>query len=284
MVLRMSPLTVVGYASGSPLSQIVMSRIAREHRLLAVVMPKTKQTFRQFVRRSIFPVREQLAALGVPLTNEAGLTGVFPDLVVVASFPQILSASALARGRLGALNIHMSLLPRHRGADPIFWTYWDDDTEAGVTVHWMNPAVDGGDIAVQQSVPLARGKPSRELYSELTDIAADLLSGVMAQIAAGSQSRRPQPREGGSLETMADIARARIPFVLWPAERVWHVLRGLGDQRTGLINDTSGTALQHGRATHFRQTGDVEPGRINSTLMGWDLHCLDGIVSVDRLR
>jgi len=203
-----------------------------------------------------------------------------PDLIVVASYPARIPSVALAAARLGGLNIHMSLLPRHRGSDPIFWTYFDDDPMAGVTVHWMNTEIDLGDIAAQQQIELERGRPSRDLYHELADKGVALLSDALNCIAQGSASRRQQTVEGASYETARQIEATRVPFGQWSAERVWHVLSGLGDQRSGLIDSADGHRLSHGRATSFEMTAGITPGNLERTSDGYRLHCADGFVSV----
>jgi methionyl-tRNA formyltransferase len=188
----------------------------------------------------------------------------------------------LATARIGALNMHASALPRHRGVDGIFGTYWDDDRDAAMTIHWINERIDAGDIAAQQSLPQARGRPSRELYMELASIGVELLAGVLQQVALGQIPRQPQDESRASYRSATDIARARIPFAEWPAERVWHVLSGLGDQRSRLVADAAGQPLAHGRATQYRLAPDVEPGRISAVDEGYHLHCSDGIVTLAR--
>ena len=278
----MASLTIVGFASGSPLSQMAMARIARDHRLAAIVGPPAPGGVLRKLARSLRRRKNPLAALGVPLI-EAGEVGRHkPDVIVVASFPRIIPASVLATARVGALNMHASALPRHRGVDGIFGTYWDDDREAAMTIHWINDRVDAGDIAAQKSIPLARGRPSRELYMELAAIGVELLSGVLRQVSAGQLPRQQQDESRATYQSAAYIARARIPLAQWPAERVWHVLSGLGDQRSGLVADGAGQPLMHGRAMHYRLAPDVEPGRVAAAGAGFELHCSDGIVTVER--
>ena len=98
----------------------------------------------------------------------------------------------------------------------------------------------------------------------------------------GQVPRQPQDESRASYQSAADIARARIPFAQWPAERVWHVLSGLGDQRSGLVADAAGQPLAHGRAMHYRIADAVEPGRIATSDPGFELHCRDGIVTLAR--
>jgi methionyl-tRNA formyltransferase len=224
-----------------------MARIARDHRLAAIVGPQTgggkMQTLRRALRRSSNP----LADIGAPLIGAGEVERFKPDVIVVASFPRIIPKAVFATTRIGALNMHASALPRHRGIDGIFGTYWDDDRDAAMTIHWINERIDAGDIAAQKSLPLARGRPSRELYMELSAIGVKLLAGVLEQVSMGQVPRQPQDESRATYESAADIARARIPFAQWPAERVWHVVSGLGDQRSGLVNDAAGRPLAHGR-------------------------------------
>ncbi len=278
----MASLTIVGFASGSPLSQMAMARMAREHRLAAIVGPPPRGGMLHRLRRALRRSPNPLADLGVPLID-AGEVGRFkPDVIVVASFPRIIPAAVLGTAGIGALNMHASLLPRHRGIDGIFGTYWDDEADAAMTIHWINERIDAGDIAAQKSLPLVRGRPSRELYLELAAIGVDALAGVLDQVSRGKIPRLPQDESRATYESAADIARARIPLAQWPAERVWHVLSGLGDQRSGLVADATGAPLAHGRATRYRLAADIEPGCVSVLDTGFELHCLDGIVTLER--
>jgi methionyl-tRNA formyltransferase len=117
---------------------------------------------------------------------------------------------------------------------------------------------------------------------ELSEIGVELLAGVLEQVSLGQIPRQPQDESRATYQSAADIARARIPFAQWPAERVWHVLGGLGDQRSGLVANAAGQQLSHGRATRYVLRGDVEPGRISTTDAGFELQCSDGIVTVAR--
>ncbi len=278
----MASLTIVGFASGSPLSLMAMTRLAKDHRLAAIVGPPRRGGVLQKLRGALGRSSDPLTRFGVPLIDASEVGRFKSDVIVVASFPMLLRADVLATARIGALNMHASALPRHRGIDGIFGTYWHDDRVAAMTIHWINERVDAGDIAAQKSLPLARGRPSRDLYMELAAIGVELLAGVLEQVSLGQIPRQPQDESRATYQSAADIARARIPFAQWPAERVWHVLSGLGDQRSGLVADAAGQPLPHGRATHYCLTGQIDPGRVSATGAVFELHCCDGIVTVER--
>jgi len=281
-VISPSALSVIGFGSGSPLSQIVLSRVAQEHRLLGIVAPASARGRLDWLRRLLGRSPSPFRDIGVPILREEQVGPLRPDLLLVASYPRILPAALLASARLGGLNVHTAPLPRHRGPDPIFWTYMDNDAEAGVTVHWMDDGIDTGEIAAMHTLPLVRGRPSRDLYFELAETAAGLVSNVLAQIAQGVQPRLAQPGAGASYQSARQRMAAHIPFGEWPSERVWHVLHGLGDQFSGLVHDQAGARLPHGQAQSYRLTDEARPGRLDITAIGYDLHCGDGIVSVTR--
>lgn len=258
-----------------------MAGIARDHDLAAIAVPRPRGPFVQGLRRWLGRPDDPMAVFERPLIDVSQIARFQPDIVVVASFPRILPAEVLAAARIGALNIHLSRLPRHRGIDPIFGTYWQDDAEAGTTVHWMDAGIDTGNIAAQMAEPLERGLPSRELYARLTAHSVGLLAGVLADIVGGATVRLPQDAAAATYASAADIARARIPHAQWSAERVWHVLSGLGDQYHHLLSHTDGRSVRHGRARRYRQTQEGEPGRIARSAESLEVHCSDGIVTVD---
>lgn len=96
--------------------------------------------------------RQRLAAAGV-------------DLIVSIACPQKLGRELLATPRHGAINIHGALLPRYQGMLPSFWVLAKGEKETGVTVHWMNEAIDQGDILLQERVPIEPADTVHSLVS-----------------------------------------------------------------------------------------------------------------------
>ena len=87
-----------------------------------------------------------------------------PDLVVIYSMSQLLSSEFLRMPRLGCINLHPSALPRFRGPNPCFWTYYNQDVKAGVTLHYLDKREDSGPIIDQRHyiVPLGMKYPEME--------------------------------------------------------------------------------------------------------------------------
>jgi methionyl-tRNA formyltransferase len=114
------------------------------------------------------------------------------DLVVTAAFSQILGPELLAVPRLGALNVHLSLLPKYRGPSPCHWVLTNQERTTGVTVHYMDLGIDSGDIVLQREVAIEPGESPASLERRLSPLGAELLSEAIGQLEAGTAQRIPQ--------------------------------------------------------------------------------------------
>ena len=107
------------------------------------------------------------------------LRAVAPDFLVVVAYGQILPSSVLEIPRLGAINVHASLLPRHRGAAPVARAILAGDHETGVTIMKMDEQLDHGPILARRATPIAGGEDAAALTSRLAEIGAELLVEVL---------------------------------------------------------------------------------------------------------
>jgi methionyl-tRNA formyltransferase len=120
-----------------------------------------------------------------------------PDLIVVASYGQILKPDVLRLPRLGCLNIHASLLPKYRGASPIQSAILNQERETGVSLMWMDEGLDTGDIFLQEKVRIGRRETAGELHDRLAILGSKLLAQGVDRILTGQIARIPQG-EGGT--------------------------------------------------------------------------------------
>jgi len=90
------------------------------------------------------------------------------DLMVVCDYGQILSRDALSTTKLGGINLHGSLLPKHRGAAPVQWSILSGDSVAGVSIIHMTPALDGGPVLSQSSTEIGVAETAGELEARLS--------------------------------------------------------------------------------------------------------------------
>jgi methionyl-tRNA formyltransferase len=126
------------------------------------------------------------------------LASLEPDLVVCMGFPWKIPPDALAVPRLGWLNGHPSLLPRHRGPVPIAWAIRNGDAEVGVTFHRMDAELDTGPILAQSAFPLRELVEPNTFYEGMGPVVMQTLATALERFAAGDEGT-VQP-DGGEYE------------------------------------------------------------------------------------
>jgi methionyl-tRNA formyltransferase len=147
------------------------------------------------------PVSEAALELDVPLLRPASVRtpeslaaigALAPDLLVVAAYGKILPASLLALPTLAPLNVHASLLPRHRGAAPIAAAILAGDAETGVTIMLMSEGLDTGDVLLQRARPIAPDDTTGSLTRALAQLGATTLVESIAAIRDTGLAPVPQ--------------------------------------------------------------------------------------------
>ncbi len=122
----------------------------------------------------------------------ANLTAREPDAIVVMAYGQLLPKMLLETPRLACLNLHASLLPRHRGAAPVQAAIEAGDAESGMTVMYMAEGLDIGDILLQRPFALAPDETGGSLHQRLADDAPAALAEALDLLARGPAPRLPQ--------------------------------------------------------------------------------------------
>ena len=108
------------------------------------------------------------------------------DLFVVAAYGQLLSAQLLALPRLGAINVHASLLPKYRGAAPVVYAILHGETETGVSIFRIEPRLDAGPVLGIVSTPIGPKETAGELEERLSQLAPQLVLEVIERIERGT--------------------------------------------------------------------------------------------------
>ncbi len=217
------------------------------HRVLMLVTQPDRPQGR---RQELIPSRIKVAAeeRGIPVfqpesVNEADaverIRALEPDFLVTAAYGQILSAELLGVPRVGAVNLHGSILPAYRGAAPVARAIQNGETETGVTVIHMTPRVDAGGMVAVARTPIDPDETAGELEARLALLGAPLTLEALAAIAAGRAEVIPQDpalvtkapklrKEDGLIDwsrsalEIHNLTRAMQP---WPiASTTWHPL------------------------------------------------------------
>jgi methionyl-tRNA formyltransferase len=253
--------------------------------LVAIVTAPTRPGSRG--RPTDPPVAKWAIEQGLPMIRPArlrapdsiaALAELAPDLLVLADYGQIVPASVLDLPRHGALNLHPSLLPRHRGASPIPAAILAGDSETGVSLMLMDAGLDSGPVIAQRRVPLTGGEISPELERDLAGVAAELLAASLgpwlndelvprAQPNEGMTLTRPLRREDGRLDpskSAEELERQVRAYQPWPGTFfdtsegrvvVWQARVASGSSSPGTIVD--GPAI--GTADGLFELLEVQP-------------------------
>ena len=154
-----------------------------------------------------------------------------PDLIVVADYGKIIPKNILDIPKLGALNIHPSLLPRHRGATPIQYTILEGDKETGVTIILMDEQVDHGAIVASEKLKVKSDELTfSKLFNELAGLGGNLLLNTLPRWLNGEIKPTPQDetqatytkilaREDGKIDwqkSAVESERQIRAFEKWP--------------------------------------------------------------------
>ena len=120
-----------------------------------------------------------------------------PDYIISCGYRYIVPEKILAIPTEGCLNLHPSLLPFNRGANPDVWSIVDD-TPAGVTLHYMDPGVDTGNIIAQQTVEKNFSDTGKTLQNRLEDAQVELFQSAWPKVVTGEVESEPQEQNAGT--------------------------------------------------------------------------------------
>ncbi len=156
---------------------------------LVVTRPVADPTAKTQPVRPVFDWASQagIDVYAPPSINTAEATatvaGYQADLLFVCDYGQILSRECLATTRLGGINLHGSILPRHRGAAPVQWTLLSGDMEAGVTVIHMTPRLDGGPALAIARTAIHDDETAEELEPRLAVLGVEATLSSILQLS-----------------------------------------------------------------------------------------------------
>ncbi|HUQ70558.1 MAG TPA: methionyl-tRNA formyltransferase [Planctomycetaceae bacterium] len=181
------------------------------------------------------PLKELAAARAIPVLQPvriktaesvAALRALNADLFVVAAYGQILSREILDMPRLGTINVHASLLPKHRGATPIHAAILHGDVETGITIIRLVPELDAGPMLGVVRTPIAADETTGALEARLAEMAPVITLEVIAGLEAGTVRPLEQDHAQATHVGKLDKAAGRIPWAKSAIEVERHI-RGM---------------------------------------------------------
>ena len=287
----MAPVRTLFFGSGT-VALPALSRLLRSDlvSLDSVVTAPPRPAGRQAVLTPT-PVAELATEQGLPIRTpltlrdaavQAELSEIGAELIILADYGRLIPGVILDRPRHGALNIHPSLLPRHRGAAPVVGTILEGDAVAGVSVMRMDEGLDTGPILAQRELPLDGTELAPALETRLAEMGAELLLEVLPGWLDGSVSAVPQPEAGATLTRLLRREDGRLDPDK-PALELERQVRAY-QPWPGSFLEHDDVRLKVWAAGVLGQNVAVEPGAIILTEGTLGLGTVDGVLRLDEVQ
>ncbi len=216
---------------------------------------------------------------------EEALTHLTPDLIVVVAYGKILPKFVLDLPRYGCINVHVSLLPRWRGAAPMQRAIMAGDRTTGITLMYMDEGLDTGDIIAAEAFPIGPTDTFETVHDRSAALGAAMLPAVIRSIEDGTATRTKQDETGVTYAAKIEKEECEIDFSL-PAAQLDCILRGLTPIPLPYTYLPNGKGLKVCAAHPVHGAGT--PGTILALDMNGDggitVACGEGALTITSLR
>lgn len=264
--------------AGSGTLSVTMLRplLASRHTVVAAILDgRETRGYRRWIGprlarwfRGSFSLGGQARKFGIPIfyidrmdeAELAPLRALDIDVILVGGFSIILKPPIIELPRIGCVNTHSSLLPRHRGPNPFSAAILAGDTASGVTFHWVDAGVDTGNIIEQHEIPLDGETTMLGLYKDACELAGERVVALMDRIEAGAAPSTPQDPAAASYEKRCAVADSWIDWSQ-SAEAIDRMVRGMSPQPYVRFQWKDHLVLVH-RVTFNPNPVDAAPGTV----------------------
>ena len=188
------------------------------------------------------------------------LRGLAPDLCVTAAFGQILSQEIMDVPKIGTVNVHASLLPRHRGAAPVNWAILQDDKVTGITTMLTDAGIDTGDMLLRREVPVTDRDTAGSMLHTLSQTGAELLIETIRRLKAGDCPRTKQNEADMTYDPMLKKDMGLLDFSE-PSRAVFCRVRAMNPWPCAFV-PLSGGILKVWQAQPVSVSASAEPGTV----------------------
>jgi methionyl-tRNA formyltransferase len=186
-----------------------------------------------------------------------------PELLFSFYYRGLLPPAILKVPRLGAYNMHGSLLPKYRGRAPVNWAVLNGETETGATLHAMSERADSGDIVDQESVSIGPDDTAWEVQRRVTAAAVLVLERRLAELKSGTAPRRPQEEPRATKYPRRQPEDGKIDWT-GTAKQVHDLVRAVTHPYPGAFTTVLGGGKTYVWKTRLPQLGahDNFPGQV----------------------
>ena len=193
--------------------------------------------------------------------NMALVREMAPDFIFSFYYRSMIRREVLDIPRLGALNMHGSLLPGYRGRVPVNWAVINGETETGATLHYMLEKPDAGDIVDQERVEIAFTDTAHDVFNKVTEAAVKVIARTWPLLKAGTAPRIPMDLAKGSYFGGRKPADGLIDWT-GSATQIYNLVRGVTHPYPGAFSHLGGRKVIIWQAWPVEGRG--EPGHIVS--------------------
>ena len=165
-----------------------------------------------------------------------------PEYLFSFYYRHMIPAELLACAKIGALNMHGSLLPKYRGRAPVNWAILHGETETGATLHVMEIKPDAGDIVGQSAISIGPNETAMEVFGKVSQAAEHVINQVLPELLRGHIPRKPNLLDQGSYFGGRRPADGQI---LWQqtAKQVHNLVRAVAPPYPGAFADWQGQRM-----------------------------------------
>lgn len=217
----------------------------------------------------VTPVKREAEANGVPVfqfervRKQEGLDAMRslkPDIVVTAAFGQILSKKLLEVPRLGTVNVHASLLPKHRGSAPINWAIIQGEKVTGITTMLTDVGLDTGDMLLKKEIEIGENETAGQLTERLSYVGAELLKETLPAYWEGKIAPVPQKEEEMTYDPMLSKELGKIDWTK-TAKEIDCLVRGVNPW-PGAFSKMNGDTIKVWNTRASERKTDEVPGTL----------------------
>jgi len=167
---------------------------------------------------------------------EAQIAAIAPDLILSCYYRRMIPARILAQARLGAFNMHGSLLPKYRGRAPVNWAILHGESQVGATLHHMVKRADAGDIVDAEAVSVGPEETAFDAMGKVVGAARRVLERQIDALLAGTAPRTPQDESAATYFGGRTPEDGRIDWN-WPSARIVNLVRAVAEPFPGAFSD-----------------------------------------------
>lgn len=209
-----------------------------------------------------------------------------PDLFITAAYGKILPEKILEIPKLGCINVHASLLPKYRGAAPLWHAVINGEKESGITTMMTDVGMDTGDILIADKCEITENMTMGELHDALAAMGAGTLERTLEQLEAGTLKRVPQDHDKATYSPMVNRETGKIRWSRTSRE-IHNLVRGTNPFPVSYAIDDAGDKVKIWKTllTDKKKPAGVEPGYVTeASADGIFVATGDGILQIIEIQ